>query len=122
MKTFITIFLLLICTVCYADDKVMVQIVFTEDININGTTIPYTDALYLTPENYISFGDNKEVIDRIKKARIAKFIDTIENPPIQVEPTPEDLIKEQAEIDDQILSLQNRKVELTNQISVMKDK
>jgi hypothetical protein len=106
---------------CFAqDDKIMVQIIFTEDIPINSTTITYTDALYLTPENYVSFGDNKEVINRIKQARIAKFIDTIKNPPKPIEPTKEDFEKEQVSIDEQILSLQNRKVEIGERIKTIR--
>ena len=122
MKTFIVVLLLSITTLCFADDKVMIQIIFTEDIPINGTTITYTDALYLTPENYVSFGEDKSVIERLKQMRIDNFKYQIEHPPIQVEPTSEDLIKEQSNIDEQINSLQVRKVELSNQISVMKDK
>jgi hypothetical protein len=112
--------LLLIPINSLADDKVMVQIVFTEDININGATIPFTDAIYYTPEAYANL--DKDTLDKRKQERIDNQIDRIKNPAPVIEPTTDDLIKEQSSIDEQIVSLQNRKLEIDEKIKEKKPK
>ena len=92
-------------------EKIMIQIMFSEKTKYG----EYSDALYLTPENYATM--KKEDIDGLKQERINNWIKIIEIPPVMVEPTKEELEQESITLDTQIAQLQDRKAELWFMIS-----
>lgn len=59
-------------------DQIRVQVLFTEEVDINGNVIPFTDALYFTPEEYEQ--KTQEEIQSLKQERIDNFVEAVINP------------------------------------------
>lgn len=95
---------------CFAEDTIRVQVRFTEKTECGD----YSDALYYPIDKWPVKQDN---IDIAKSERVNNWLNIIKNPSPVVEPTKADLIKEQASIDEQIASLQARKLELIKRIN-----
>lgn len=91
--------------------KIMYQVRYKEPVEVKGMKLTFSDALYYEklPE--------QSVIDAEKSRRIANWKEMVENPPVQPEPTKEQLEAEQVALDEQIASMQARKVELSDKIS-----
>lgn len=71
----------------------------------------FQDAIYYDER------PNEDVILIDVQERVDKWISELENPPVVAEPTKEELIKQKAEIEDFILSLESQKQELTDLIA-----
>lgn len=83
-------------------DQVKIQLIFRQDVQINGSTIPYQDAFYFTQEEYATL--TPERLQAMKDERVANWVSAIENP---IEPTPEQLQEQQDQIQAQIDQLQD---------------
>jgi hypothetical protein len=119
MKKLIVAFILIICMVCLGaekpiPDKVMVQIVFTEEVLINGTVTPFVDALYVPIASYSTL--TPTALASMKKARVDNWLKVVKNPPKPKEPTKKELEAEIEELEKQKASLDLRKVELQAKI------
>ena len=112
MKYLIICFLF-ISSLAFADE-VKVQVRFTEQVDVKGQEMSYSDALYYPIEDWPV---KQEDIDKVKSERVQNWKSIIENPAPVVEPTKEDMVKEEASIDEQLVTLQARKVELTTRIN-----
>jgi len=80
----------------------------------------YRDALYYTQEQYFSL--SQEDIDKEVFSRIARWGDSIDNPPIQLEPTEEELLAQKQIIQDQIDQLTAQKLSVDETLSQVKVK
>lgn len=98
-------------------EQKFVQIRFQDDVDINGQVITYQSALYIPFDQYPE--TKQEDIDKVKSDHVANWKYQIENPPPPIEPTKEQLEAEQLAIDEQVLQLQARKVELADKISAI---
>ena len=112
MKYLIICFLF-ISSLAFADE-VKVQVRFTEQVDVKGQQMEYSDALYYPIEDWPV---KQEDIDKVKSERVQNWKNVVENPVVQPEPTKADFEKEQASIDEQIITLTARKTELTQRIN-----
>ena len=105
--------------VCFAEDKVMVQVRFKEAITVQGrgNPIEFSDAFYFTPEEWA--GMKAEDWAAKKKERTDGWKYQLENPPVPVEPTKEEMEAEILQLEEQKVSLDERKAELTAKIATM---
>lgn len=102
---------LLIPNLCFAGTQtVKVQVQFSEDVDVKGTKITYSDALYFTPEKYAEM--KQDEIDTLKQERINNWKAVIETPIIEKEITKEDLEAQIASLEEQKASIKSQKVEL----------
>ncbi len=81
-------------------DKVMIQLRFSEVVNVKGNNLEYVDALYYTPEQWVNIKQTD--IDAKKTERIANWLNVLNNPPTVIEPTLEDYINQRDELVKQI--------------------
>ena len=77
----------------------------------------YCDALYYTQEQYYSL--TQDDVDREVYRRIANWIEAIKNPPVQAEPTEEQLVAEKLALEEQIAQLTARKSEVSDSIMTL---
>ena len=98
-------------------DKIRIQLCFTEEVDIRGQKINYSDALYFEPDMYASLDATK--LQAIKDERVANWKDRILNPPPEVEPTNEMLEAESASLAEQKLQIETRYAELQEKITQM---
>jgi len=99
-------------------DQIRIQVVHKEQVEIRpGQFVDWCDAQYFSESDWLTKDQSK--IDAEKEKRIANFVNAIKNPPKPVEPTREDLIKEQIAIDEQVTQLEARKVEVMSKIAVL---
>jgi hypothetical protein len=103
--------------VCLASDKVMVQVVFTEDVEVNKQVIPFTDALYYSMDDYANL--KPEDLAAKKKERVDNWVNILEHPVVQPEPTKEQMLAEIQSMEEQKVSLEARKAELQAKISAI---
>ena len=95
----ILLLLLALTSNAYAADitqEYRYQVLVKEEVN----GIEYKDAIYYTPEEWQTL-TQKEVNDEIEK-RVTNFDNAIKNPPVQVEPTVEELQAQKAELQAQL--------------------
>jgi len=115
---FILSFLFLFSPILFAaDEEVFVQVRFKEKVDVKGQMIEYSDALYFLPEDYEKL-DQKD-IDSLKQGRIDNWKYQIENPPPVVEPTKAELQAQLISIEDQKTSLNVQKAEILAKLAVM---
>ncbi len=98
-------------------EKIMVQILFGEEVVVNGMTLEYQDALYLpvddpsmTVKDWLKA--KRTEIDKVKLARVDNWLNLLKNPPEPIKPTKEILQAELVEVEKQKVSLEMRKAEL----------
>lgn len=120
MKYLFMVFFFLLCGVAQADQTVMIQVRYSEDVVVNGMKTTYSDALYYAPEQYQKLA--QEDIDKVKADRIAVWKDAVEHPVAPVEVTKEEIQAQLNSIEDQKVSLESQKVELTAKLSTAKSK
>ena len=91
-------------------DIVKIQLSFSEETKHGH----YSDALYFTEEEWAKV-DPKE-LDTIKQARVAKWVDYLDNPPVPAEPTKEELQAMLVEFEAQTVELERKKIETQEKI------
>lgn len=101
MKKFLILLVLFSPSVCLAaDQKVKIQIVFTEETK-NGT---FQDALYFTQDEYAKL--KQEDIDAMIKQRVDEHNAMVDNPPPEPVLTEEQLIQQKQQLLDQAAQLE----------------
>ena len=98
---------LLVSTPAFAD-KVKVQVIFDEPTQY-GT---FTDALYFSPSEYAT--KSQAEINALKKERVDNFVARVTEASNAepVEPTKEELIEQEKQLEESLVSLQAQKVEV----------
>lgn len=97
-------------------DKISIQIIFNETVDIKGNKMQFCDALYFDPELYEKLSQSD--IDSLKKERVDNWVAVITAPqPEPVEPTEEELTSQIAELEAQVVSVQSMKEELATKLS-----
>lgn len=105
MKRFILCLLFcIIANLSYAD-TVMIQVRFRVETSHG----QYNDALYFTQAEYAS--TSKAIIDSMKQERVDNWIYILENPPLYVEPTKEELQSVEADLRAQLDEVQAKILE-----------
>jgi hypothetical protein len=89
-------------------NQIRVQVLIKEFVPEIGHE--YCDALYYSPEDYFSL--TQDDVDREMYKRIANWVDAVKNPPVQPEPTKEELQAEEASILEQKAMLDARVSEI----------
>ena len=115
MKKLILI-LLLLPAICFAQDKIMVQVKFSVPVLIHGQASEFSDALYFTPEQWADM--KPEELKAREQERIDNWQYQISHPPVAVEPTKEQLEAESIALDEQIINAQVRKQEIADKLTV----
>lgn len=98
-------------------DQVRIQIIFKENVNIKGQTLPYQDAFYFTQEEYNAL--TSEQLREMKDERIANWKNAVENPPAAVEPTPEQIQEQIDNLESQKASLVSQKAEVVAKLEAV---
>jgi hypothetical protein len=98
-------------------DKIRVQVCFSQDVEVKGMPISYSDAFYFTQEEYASLSES--TLQEMKDDRIANWKNAIENTSAPIEPTEEQLEAEKVAISEQIAQLQSRQSEITAKVSIL---
>lgn len=93
-------------------ETINIQIRFTEDTS-HGT---YSDALYY-PIGF-DLDKNRAEVEAEKQARVANWIQAIENPAPEVEPTPEDIEGELLSLEAQKSAIETLIMEKTEVLSM----
>jgi hypothetical protein len=119
MSRFLIAVILLLASPAFAADQVEIQVKFSEKVNVNGQDITYSSALYFTPEQYSSITPDE--LAAMKADRVANWKNMLENPPVPVEPTPEQLKAELETIPSQIELLEVRKAELEDKLGIVEE-
>ena len=83
-------------------NQIFIQVRFSEQTKYG----EYQDALYYTEDEYAKL--TEEDITAAKQARIDNWIQVVENPPIVVKPTKEELQAQETELQKQLTEIQEQ--------------
>jgi len=94
------------------EEQIFVQVRFK---NKTEAGIEFNDALYFPIEKWEEI--KKEDIEILKEERFNNWKQAVENPPVPVEPTKEQLEAEKLQIEEYITNLEAKKVEVLASIA-----
>jgi hypothetical protein len=94
-----------------SSQKIQYQVRFSEEVEFRGQKMQFNDALYYTEL------PPQEEIDKAKEERVRNWLTVLEAPPVEVEVTEEQLLQEQQQLDEQIASLEARKLECVSKVA-----